>query len=122
MSEVIVNCGGCTACCEWKGDKTLAPPLTMMEAAGFETMVVDGEVRLKMGSSGNCIYLHKGKCSIWKKRPLYCQEYDCRTVLAEVIDNPLIRTCLAASLLNMGLTPGKEGFKYEPNISILIKD
>ena len=119
MAEVEVNCNGCYACCDWAGDATLSPVLTKMESGSYETMMVEDEIRLKMSSKGKCIYLHRGKCSIWRNRPLFCREFDCRTIWDEVkkTDAVLVRMCVAAELLERGIAPGP-GFSDVPIIVV----
>ncbi len=105
--EKIVDCDGCTACCEWQGDASISPVLEAVEV-GYETMMFEGERRIAMSKeTGNCIYLGPDGCRIWHMRPQFCREFDCRVVWDEASKSPLVRMCVAAELLNRGKSPCK---------------
>lgn len=90
-----VPCRKCTLCCEWQHDQTIAPILEENEMQKFEHMKIinlghsEEKTVIQMDViTGNCIYLIKGGCSIHHLRPKACQEYDCRKILQELLDQP----------------------------------
>lgn len=77
-----VPCNGCTLCC--RGDAIMLFPDDGDDVASYETEVWTlpgtserGHI-LKHGLDGNCIYLGKGGCTIYERRPLVCRAFDCR--------------------------------------------
>jgi Fe-S-cluster containining protein len=80
MSEL--NCQGCGGgCCngsmfdtvfiyedEVKRLRSLGAKITKNASTSFFSMHV----------KGGCMFLKKGRCSIYEKRPISCQNYDCR--------------------------------------------
>lgn len=82
VSEVIVPCNGCRACCrdnfvpidESNGD-VLADYKTR-----FATLspIAESFPILDHKPNGECIYLGDTGCTIWNRRPYMCRIYDCR--------------------------------------------
>ena len=79
-----MNCAGCRACC------LIEPSLRLHPEAGddpslYETVEVDGELRLAPGKGKACRYLGANGCTIYDKRPVECRAFDCRKLVADHI-------------------------------------
>lgn len=77
-----LECGSCTACCEWGDDKSIRPVLTTDEANELRHSydVEDNLFRLESDANGKCVYLIDGGCSIYNYRPMQCKVFDCRVL------------------------------------------
>lgn len=89
MSDELVNCGSCSACCRRElvalvdGDNLADYPDARQLAS------LDASIGLKQvlptatgwviphGNDGACIYLKEDKCSIYEKRPKMCRVFSC---------------------------------------------
>lgn len=67
-----VPCNGCTLCCYHPSPR----PLTQEEIESGAYRQRDG--LLDLTPEGACIYATPKGCSIYERRPLLCQEFDCR--------------------------------------------
>jgi Fe-S-cluster containining protein len=78
--RAIVPCNGCKACC-----KKQRVVLREGDRKDFYQTVPnrkgnDGPLELMLAhkTNGDCWYLGRYGCSIWKDAPLACKEFDCR--------------------------------------------
>ncbi len=75
MKADCTKCFG--ICCKWGGNIKLSPRLEPDEINQYSHVALNSQdFRLKM-ALGRCIYLKKGKCTIYDRRPKACREYDC---------------------------------------------
>jgi Fe-S-cluster containining protein len=65
----------------------LYPPFDKPETYGTETEA-DGTIVLTRQNDGQCLYLHKGACLIYHRRPLTCRAFDCRALLVADVPTP----------------------------------
>jgi len=80
MTEKILRCGDCRACCQMKdlvvtlehGDEEL---LSFYNVDEYKKA---GKWVISKSRSGACIYLQPHGCSIYDQRPHACKVFDCR--------------------------------------------
>lgn len=89
-----LKCGTCTTCCQWGDDKSLRPVLENTEL-WLECIYHEGQFVLAAQDSGNCVYLIKGKCSIYADRPIQCRSFDCRVLYKQMKDKTFIKVIFA---------------------------
>lgn len=97
-----LECGTCTACCEWGDDKSIRPVLSNDEVDDYRHIydVDRGEFLLEATPEGNCIYMRvglvgeKGGCRIHHKRPTQCQSFDCRNLYSQMKDKTFIKVII----------------------------
>lgn len=106
VKPAVLNCGQCTACCQWGQDDTLRVRLTEKDILMGHTGVAlpNGEVVIATDGRGNCMNLDlkEHKCKVHDHAPEKCKQFDCRDVLAEVAKSgyPLTNVLVAAVYLN----------------------
>lgn len=84
-----VPCNGCVACC--RQDLILLKPHMGDKPKRYIYKIVDNQVALEHKKNGDCIYLDREKgCTIWHRRPVVCQEFDCRAVVRHVPEHILV--------------------------------
>lgn len=80
MSDNIVPCNGCMACC--KHERIILHPEhdQPLKYLTVPTRKGDGEpaLMLRHKPNGECIYLAKDGCSIHGDAPWACRQFDCR--------------------------------------------
>lgn len=76
-SQKIVNCAGCTKCCEKGIAYVLPEERANLESIGVPLIEIDGISFIKRKSDGSCSMLDKAnkKCSIYKDRPMCCRAF-----------------------------------------------
>lgn len=80
VTETVLPCNGCTACCE--RDIVFLHPEYGDKPKKYVTQMAGDRIALAHKKLGGCIYLDQGQgCSIWARRPVVCQEMDCRRLL-----------------------------------------
>lgn len=72
-----VPCGDCRACCT---GYDVTPLPGDPDPSLFTDSTPDGTPRLPQLPGKVCAYLSEGRCSVYERRPLACQQYDCRTM------------------------------------------
>ena len=77
MTDVIVPCNGCTACCRGRAIRPLYPERGDV-VEDYEHQRVDGILALAWSEDGDCIYVGPEGCTIHDHRPALCRGYDCR--------------------------------------------
>jgi len=80
MGDLV--CGRCRACC-WH---EVVPLMADEDASAYETEVLGGQVVLAHRTDGSCVYLKKGGCSIYERRPAVCRAFDCRRFVVQVLE------------------------------------
>lgn len=88
--DKLVDCNGCTACCQWGGDPRVAPRLSKEEAPNYKHAVMPslGIILDVNPDTGGCVYLGEEGCTIWATRPKQCREFDCEDVLNIALGGP----------------------------------
>lgn len=87
VREDPVPCNGCTACCRGNQTVLLLPEHDddpeRYPAPTLTTGFYGGRwgVQLKCQSNGDCIFLRKGICAVYDRRPSVCRNFDCRRVV-----------------------------------------
>lgn len=84
-----LHCGACTACCRW-GAVILQPSDPVEE---YETEALTEEFRvLKRKEDGRtCWYLDEEKgCTIYDRRPVVCQAFDCRLYCLQTVGTKIV--------------------------------
>jgi len=94
-----LDCGGCTACCEWGDDTAIRPVLSQYEQSVLRHTIVKGVARLEANEHGNCVYLGNKGCTIYDHRPDQCKFFDCRHLYNNMKDKTFIRVILRGSSL-----------------------
>ena len=89
-----LKCGNCSTCCQWGDDKSLRPVLDNNELK-LASVYHEGQFVLASNSKGDCIYLIKGKCSVYEDRPEQCRTFDCRILYNQMKDKTFIKVILA---------------------------
>ncbi len=99
----IVPCGDCHACC--KGEAVMLHPEHGDVVESYITLPfvnpVTGERGRRIASKPNreCVYLGPEGCTIWSRRPVICQEFDCRLAFLR-ISRPSRKRMLRDGLLD----------------------
>lgn len=84
MTDVPVPCGSCNACCQVIGWEVDLHPERGEDVSQYqhheEIQATTGLPALFLDKkpNGECVYLVKGKCSIYERRPQTCRQFDCR--------------------------------------------
>ena len=76
-SRRLVNCGGCTKCCEKGIAYVLPAERSKLEALDVPLIEIDGISFIKRKSDGSCAMLDKvnNRCSIYEDRPFCCRAF-----------------------------------------------
>ncbi len=86
--SVVVDCGGCTACCRNKSFIQIAPEESETRAAIPRELLFpapglpEGYYILGYDTRGHCPMLVDNRCVIYARRPRTCRIFDCRVLTA----------------------------------------
>lgn len=70
-----LKCGSCTACCRSGYTVSIYP---WESGEGLDIIEQGGRKALRRNADGSCVHLGEHGCTVYDKRPLECQTYDCR--------------------------------------------
>lgn len=80
MSDLpVLQCGSCVLCCQRQD-------ITLDKAAGdrasdYDCVRKEGRWVLRKQANGDCVYLRRNQgCTIYRRRPALCRQFDCRVV------------------------------------------
>jgi len=103
MTDIVLPCESCTACCRGTLRAVVIHPDE--NHARWETKPLGdlGYRILANEENGDCVYITDAGCSIWEDRPRDCRRYDCRVEMGRLDEHvakeyfPMIH--LAAAML-----------------------
>jgi len=110
MTDIVLPCESCTACCRGQMRAVVIYPdedSSRWQTRRLPKPRLDWRI-LANEENGDCVYITDAGCSIWEDRPRSCRQYDCRVEMDRLDEHiakqyfPTIH--LAAALLKERIT------------------